>query len=84
MSQRSVFFLDKTRPSETRTGCFLVCMATEGRIGFRETGADRGPGDGRRPWYWDDNRCELENRRLGISPEDAAAIVISSMGSVPG
>jgi hypothetical protein len=61
---------------------FVPSMVTENEPGHAPLG---GSGEYSQPWYWGADYvtataiADTENRRLGLTPEDVAAIVISSM-----
>ena len=63
---------------------YIPSLVTEGEPGHAPL---KGNGAHASPWYWGKTYeeamtvCVKENERLGISPEDAARIVLSSMNA---
>jgi hypothetical protein len=79
MEKRFVYFVLETQKDEN--GEFLVLCAVEGESGYRIMGGD----PGQAPWHWGKDFeaaeaiAEMKNASLGLSKEDADAIVASTM-----
>lgn len=74
---RYCYWLDQSEPDHVKPDRFRVCLVFENEPGYRPTG-----GGGVEPWCWNKATCERMNeKKLGLTPEEANRIVASSMFS---
>lgn len=79
MADRLCYYIP---PDQTPTEAgYRVAVVFENEDGYRWTG-----GDGKEPWYWGKTLAEAEKicdeqneKRFGLSPKDAAILVLRSM-----
>ena len=77
--KRQCYWLQESEPEPSHPDRFRVCVVTENEPGYQPTGGGEGT-DEVVPWYWDQATCTTMNeRRFGVSEEDARKIVCSSM-----
>lgn len=76
---RQCFHLLQSQPSPTHADHYRVCVVTEDELGYQPTG-----GGDVEPWFWDHATCiAMNEKRFGVSTEEAEKIVVSSMFSAP-